>query len=380
MPRKYEEIYQIYKQKILSRELNPTDRLPSERKLAKDFGHSRITAKRALNELEKEGFIERIQGSGSYVTKNKWKKDGFLENTNGNLSIISLVLPFHDEFSSQILKGIEDVAKRKNFFVTFHDSKASPRIEKNVIEDIILKGAHGIILYPTQPFDNMELYSQLLIKKYPIVLIDRKIPGLEMPLVTVDNEQSFYNITDYLIKCGHKKIVFVAPEVRSVSSEYDRYRGFCKAHIDNNVSLMNKHLYSIEDIDDMSDDYRPNEPLDDRAAHFFFDIFENMKPEEKPTAIAAVNDLTAERIMAIAIKRDIKIPETFSVTGFDNLSFTSHLPVPLTTVSQPALKIGKTAASILFDLIASPDNGNDFHKINAKLIKRDSCAPPPKGT
>lgn len=46
-----------------------TDRLPSENQLAATFGVSRMTARRALVELEAEGLVERIRGKGTYVKK-----------------------------------------------------------------------------------------------------------------------------------------------------------------------------------------------------------------------------------------------------------------------------------------------------------------------
>jgi GntR family transcriptional regulator len=46
-----------------------TDRLPSENQLAAAFGVSRMTARRALVELEAEGLVERIRGKGTYIKK-----------------------------------------------------------------------------------------------------------------------------------------------------------------------------------------------------------------------------------------------------------------------------------------------------------------------
>lgn len=63
----YEQISSQIKGMILKGELNEGDLLPSIRGLAKDLQISVITTKRAYDELEKEGFIETMQGKGSYV-------------------------------------------------------------------------------------------------------------------------------------------------------------------------------------------------------------------------------------------------------------------------------------------------------------------------
>jgi DNA-binding GntR family transcriptional regulator len=50
------------------------DRLPSEIELSKNFGVSRQTLRRAIDELIEEGFIERKLGSGAYITSPKLEK------------------------------------------------------------------------------------------------------------------------------------------------------------------------------------------------------------------------------------------------------------------------------------------------------------------
>lgn len=63
----YEQIVDQVKDAILSGELKTGDPLPSIRVLARDLRISVITTKRAYDELEKERFIESIQGKGSFV-------------------------------------------------------------------------------------------------------------------------------------------------------------------------------------------------------------------------------------------------------------------------------------------------------------------------
>ncbi len=63
----YEQISNQIKGMILKGELNEGDLLPSIRGLAKDLQISVITTKRAYDELEGEGFIETMQGKGSFV-------------------------------------------------------------------------------------------------------------------------------------------------------------------------------------------------------------------------------------------------------------------------------------------------------------------------
>ena len=65
----YEQICTQIKNAILSGELSPGDALPSIRALAKDLRISVITTKRAYDELERDGFIDRVPGKGCYVAE-----------------------------------------------------------------------------------------------------------------------------------------------------------------------------------------------------------------------------------------------------------------------------------------------------------------------
>ena len=65
----YEQIYTQIKNNIISGELSPGDALPSIRALAKDLRISVITTTRAYDELERDGFIDRVPGKGCFVAE-----------------------------------------------------------------------------------------------------------------------------------------------------------------------------------------------------------------------------------------------------------------------------------------------------------------------
>ncbi len=63
----YEQIVLQMKDLILAGDLQEGQQLPSIRALASDLRISVITTKRAYAELESQGFIETVQGKGSFV-------------------------------------------------------------------------------------------------------------------------------------------------------------------------------------------------------------------------------------------------------------------------------------------------------------------------
>ena len=65
---KYEAIRDSLKYRILAGELERNARVPSEAELCRMYDVSRISAKRALNELENDGYVKRIPGKGTFVS------------------------------------------------------------------------------------------------------------------------------------------------------------------------------------------------------------------------------------------------------------------------------------------------------------------------
>ena len=68
-PSLFKRIESDLRQRILSNELAPGEKLPSESEMINIFGVSRITVRQALSDLQAAGLIEKINGKGSFVSK-----------------------------------------------------------------------------------------------------------------------------------------------------------------------------------------------------------------------------------------------------------------------------------------------------------------------
>src|SRR5210317_2509298 len=64
----YQQLKDLIIRRISSGELAPSDRVPSENDLVEAMNVSRMTANRALRELNDEGYVERIAGRGTFVS------------------------------------------------------------------------------------------------------------------------------------------------------------------------------------------------------------------------------------------------------------------------------------------------------------------------
>jgi len=91
-----------------------------------------------------------------------------------------------------------------------------------------------------------------------------------------------------------------------------------------------------------------------------------------PSAVFAMNDLMAAGCLNAAQEMGLKIPQDFSIIGFDNREIASYLPVPLTTIQLPTIEIGHQSAEMLLALIEGVDIENNGIILPCELIERDS--------
>jgi len=66
------QLKEALKRLLESKDYKPGDRFLSENEIAKEYGVSRMTARRVMDDLSKEGLILRVPGKGSFVTKRKF--------------------------------------------------------------------------------------------------------------------------------------------------------------------------------------------------------------------------------------------------------------------------------------------------------------------
>jgi DNA-binding LacI/PurR family transcriptional regulator len=95
--------------------------------------------------------------------------------------------------------------------------------------------------------------------------------------------------------------------------------------------------------------------------------------EERPEAIVAVNDPAAFGAMKAILDRGLRIPEDIAVVGFSDDIRAPLMPVPLTTIRQPAYALGKLAAEKLLDFIEGGSSGPEELVVKTELVIRKSC-------
>jgi len=348
----YLDIMHSIKNKINKNEY-PTGYKFTEAALANDFNCSRITAKRALDELTQEGLIERRKGSGSYLADLSTRSE-VEEGKN-----ITLIFP-HGYLASNLMTyfyGSSDMLSTRGYVPAIIAGSSDTVTSEELISRAVTNGCAGIIFYPEHNSDTTEMLTTLAVEDFPIVVIDKHFHGIPVNTVTSDNYEGARAAIQLLHDNGHRNIAFVSDHnINTRSTIKDRFLGYAMVHkanglkinLDNVISGFNLTLK--ESYPDVYNQVIGILPLAGNQHDFFEDIITQLI-NRGVTAIVGSNDLVAMYMVKTCENMGLSVPEDLSIVGFDDHILLQHMGVPITTVRQDFYGMGYRAAELLMKKI-----------------------------
>ena len=266
----YKKIYDDLLGGIKSKLYKEGDRLPSEKELASQYGVSRITSKKALEMLADRGYVFRRPGLGTFVSS---EAEAIKEVENAGSAqadkrgapvqkpLIGIIIDsINASFGMEIINGLEYECRRRGMMPLINFTYGSTKNEQQSIRDMLQAGASGLALICVQGKDYNEELLKLYVQHFPVVLIDRRMPGIALPVVTTDNYKAAYELTELLINAGHSKIGYISHSHMETSTIASRFRGFSDALRAHGISTDSSCI--IQDMDA----YMPKD--DDEAVNF----------------------------------------------------------------------------------------------------------------
>ena len=335
---KYVQIIDFLTQEIENEVYHINDKLPSESELMKKFSVSRIVAVSALNKMAEDKTIYRIAGKGSFVTDPKniydsCDSDYLFEKEWKHVSLI--VINTASKYASSLVNVLVETLYQCKIHCSVHYSLNNREMESNLIEYAMNSGQDGIILYPC----DSDKYSQQLLtaikKGFPIVLIDRDLPGLGLSCVSTDNQYAIRLATNHLIKLGHKKICLFTRNFPSTVF-VDRTKGFLFEMMSQNVMV------------------DPSLVLTDYSEESLRDKLENIILKKLATAVICISTYDYEIFTELLSQHNYSCPQDFSVIHFDedfivNGGNTTH-------IVQNCKLIAQNTADIMKNIFKSGSN------------------------
>ena len=329
--------------------------LPPERVLAEEFKISRPTLRKALEPLVASGALVIHPGVGTRVAVRGQDEKVVPKNRQ----IIGLLQPdITDEFYSELTKSIEYCALHRGYHLLLCNSWHQLAVEELQIQHLANRPVSGVILAHDPQLHLPAALSQLDAAGIPYVVLFSSPAEVACDSVVVDDREGVDQIMRYLLSLGHRNVAFC----RAVPGEdpHPREREY-RRFMEHNDLPVAPHLVLAY------------ESLSDAACRATIENLFAQLP--RPTALVGCNDRVAIVVMKHLSGLGIKVPQEVSVVGFDNLRFTEHLPVPLTTVDQPTQEMGRRAVELLLERIEVGKNRPPRREVfHPHLIIRESCA------
>lgn len=346
--------------------------LPTERELADRHGVSRTVVREAVAILAREGLLLLQDRCRPVVAEHV----GRPARHTGPRQVAIWLWPYADDYiASSIIRGIQRVARSSHARLVMATAAHGTWDEVLESEDRFLRGLaaddqiDGAILWYLGAERNVPALMEAQRHGVRLVFVDRKPPeGIDADFVGTENVTAARGAVAHLLELGHRRIAFVG-NMDPVSSVAEREEGYRRAFEDAG-RLPDPDLRFLYDAAEGE--------LEKVAARRTAEAILKLSP--RPTAVFSVNDLIGFSLYEAFRDLGVRVPEEFSVVGFDGLLRWVPGGGHITTAVQNFPRIGELAADILFRGIRTPGVTTYRHVLlDAPLSLRDSTAPPPVG-
>ncbi|MDT4761288.1 LacI family DNA-binding transcriptional regulator [Sphaerochaeta sp. PS] len=253
---------------------------------------------------------------------------------NRTKSIGIIVPEISNTFFSEIVEQLEHLLGPLGYALLFCSSENSVEEEKRKLTLLLERNVDALVVIPAS--DVGSHFSLPALQSTPMVVLDRKIQGLDCDMVLVDNRLGSYDVTCALIREGHTRIGFLGGDVH-VHTSVERLQGFLDAmkHYDLPVDPAFVMLGGMSQ----------------KAGYALMQ--EALTKEGCPSAFFLVNDMVhigATSYLISQASKEICSKMVFST--FDYLFYAPLLRFCHYAAAQPLERIGQEAAQILIRRMA----------------------------
>ena len=374
----YSKILDYLQKKIESGEYAVGDRLPTERELADQFGVSRITTKKALELLTLRGYISRKPGRGTFVIRSSGEPLPQVDAGDvklvqeAPLRLVGLVVPEMSEtFGLELISSIERTAYQHDILLAICRSYGRQQDEERAMQRLLKLGVEGLIIFPV----NGEIYNQEILRlsfeQFPMVLIDKYLPGIPVPAVATDNKTASYNLTMHLLELGHQRVAFFSPVIKGTVTLEGRFEGFVAAMQQFGLPMLPECILTNMQSDEPIVDDTKFDPERLETIHDY------LMQHEDVTGIVATEFQVAAHVYQVAKSLGKRVPEDLSIACFDGPRVDVN-GWHFTHIRQDESTIGQQAVNRLITRIDQQENASsEVEQFPARLVLGQSTTPPP---
>lgn len=327
------------------------------RDVAKAAGVSTATVSNVLNKTGKVGRHTQLLVLATV------KRLGYFANVHArhlasrdSRTLGIIVSDIENPFFPEIIKSFEIRAQQLGYDVILSDTNYDPRKTQAVAQRMIEHNVRGVAVMTSEM--SLRLIHELARRKIAVTFLDLAPPLAYMSNLRIDYFSGVEQIVKYLFENGHRRIAFIAgrPKLKSNLARLQAYKKCMLA-------------LGLEPGPILAGDLRFEGGL---AAGLAI-----AKLSPRPTAVVAINDLTAVGVINGLMKSGCRVPQDISVTGFDNIRLAEYSNPSITTVDVHRDTLGQVAANALHELSCATNPQGKEYPIPVELVLRDSSGPAP---
>jgi LacI family transcriptional regulator len=328
------------------------------RDVARLAGVAPITVSRVIN---KAGYISddtrlRVEAAIAELRYIPNSLSRSLRSKKTNM-VALIVSDITNPFWTTVTRGVEDACSEHKLHVILCNTDENEEKLGEYVDLLRQKQMDGFIVVPTG--ESVTLLQSLQNQGVPLVVLDRVLPNLHADTVRCDSELGSYELTNYLLGLGHRRIAMLSGS-HFISTGHDRIMGYKRALQEAGIPI-DDTLISYGDFKTESGYERTLQIMHDST--------------NRPTALFAGSNFIALGVIKALDEMGLRIPDDISVVSFDDLPDVFR-PF-LTVIAQGPYDLGYQAAQLLLERLASPDEVIEPREIllPLQILIRQSCAP-----
>lgn len=307
-----------------------------------------------------------INGHGSVTDATRSRILGIIERlryvpdsaarslSTGLTHTIGVLLPdLHGEFFSEIIRGIDQAARRRGLHLLLsgvHGSAAEATLAIRALKGRV----DGLLIM--SPYADSAFLADQSADDMPAVVMNSPVRGNSHSSFCLDNRGGARAMVRHLAGAGHRRIAFIAgPQDNFDATE--RLAGYCEA-----IAEIGPELREFVLPGDFSEDsgYRAAQRL--------------LTLDERPDAVFAANDMTALGCLRAFNEAGVAVPDDVALAGFDDIPMARFVAPPLTTVRVPMAELGARALDGIADAVgAEKVTPKSTEVVATELVVRTSC-------
>jgi DNA-binding LacI/PurR family transcriptional regulator len=275
-----------------------------------------------------------------------------------------LISEITNPFFPELIQGFEEIAVRHGYDVLISSTSHDPARMEVCIRRLLERKVEGVAVMTFGI--EAPLLDELAQRSIPMVFVDMTIDNPLSSTLVVDYKSGITQAVKHLTALGHTRIGFVSGPLRQRSA-FLRREAFQQALSASGIEPHQEWL--IEGDHTLEGGMRAAEHL--------------LTLEHRPSAILCSNDMTAIGALRYLANNKIRVPDEFSVIGFDNIHLAEFVHPALTTIQMSRKDLARAAFEALQSTVEPqislrPIERSRETSIPTTLVVRQSTAPPPQ--